>query len=196
MIGGPLHEVLTLSQQRALHKAVGIQIDDLIAEISQMHTGDTLDPDNGIAMHLPRQYGARYNLTFAKQFLACLMTVSWKLFDQENHRLSCLAEELALGALIQTAEGVRSWHDDDADFDTFREYAFEDMDFELLFNPRLDGIENDEAIQSKLHMVGLAFPDWFKPWHGRWYVHPYNHRPKMKKYKPIVDEDESDATST
>ena len=51
---------------------------------------------------------------------------------------------------------------------------FEDTDFEYLFIPARDGIEEGE-VGRHLGMGSLAFEDWFKPFGGgsRGPVHPY-----------------------
>lgn len=40
MIGGPLHEVLTLNQQRALHAATQVLADTLLDEIAESQEDD------------------------------------------------------------------------------------------------------------------------------------------------------------
>ena len=52
------------------------------------------------------------------------------------------------------------------------EAAFQDTDFELLFDPRWDGLEEDEAV-SHLAMANLRFEDWFRPFRDEIPVHPY-----------------------
>jgi hypothetical protein len=190
MIGEPLHEILTLSQQRALHKAVTYLTEDLIDEIVRLGARGTINPDSWLGEHLPRQYAARYDHRFARKLLACVMTIAWKLWSPDHHRPACLGEELALEAIISTTEGVLSWRPGTDDLDMLREVVFEDTDFMFLFNPKYDGIQDDPTIQAVMPMSGMDFDDWFKPWHSRWYVHPMSHRPRMRKLKPPPDEDD------
>jgi hypothetical protein len=40
---------------------------------------DGVHADTGMATYLPSAYRHRYDLLFAKRFLACIYTVAWKL---------------------------------------------------------------------------------------------------------------------
>ena len=128
--------------------------------------------ETSMADYLPSRYLPRYTPLFAKQFLVCLMTVAWKLRAPGSHRLACLAEELALGALIKAAEEILGERGERADFAAFMDTAFEDADFELLFAPALDGIEESQ-IGRDLGVGSLKFEEWFSPFRADEPVHPY-----------------------
>jgi len=80
-----------------------------------------------------------------------------------------------LRAIIKEAEmwsGMKAEKDDkylEVDFTEFEDIAFPDYDFELLFKPALDGIE-DTSMAEKMGMV-LKPSDWFKQIYAS--VHPY-----------------------
>ena len=97
-------------------------------------------------MLLPRKYALRYDWPFGKRFFACLMTVIWKLAQTgpNDPILDCTAEELALMILIEEAKRVLKLSGDEPDFSEFEDQAFQDMDFAMLYNPALDGIEDGE----------------------------------------------------
>src|SRR5579864_3555856 len=63
--------------------------------------------------------------------------------------------------------------DDDAaaNFTEFRATAFEDWDYEMLFDAAADGIE--ESTDPKADVVGLRFTDWFKPFNDESVIHPF-----------------------
>jgi len=89
---------------------------------------------------------------------------------------SCTGEEMALHLVIDSAEAGVS--DDvmplddslpadperDCDFEWAREVLFRDHDVLLLFNPSLDGIEDNDSELSQRHMFANLHPRrWFLP---------------------------------
>ena len=73
--------------------------------------------------------------------------------------MSCLAEELALWALMKQAEVQLEIAEEESDpeaWSDFREFAFENEDFLWLYSPELDEIE--EADWGREHaVVNLKF---------------------------------------
>ena len=128
--------------------------------------------DLELSSYLPPQYAARYTPVFVKQFLACLMTVSWKLRSPEYHDLACVGEELALAAILHLAEALLEDQGLEPNFTAFVDVAFEDTDFEYLFEPEWDGIEDSE-LAGTFGIADLRFADWMKPFRGDQPVHPY-----------------------
>src|SRR5215213_1804804 len=129
MIGQPLHEVLTIDQQRALHAAAEILTSTLLDDIKGMKPRGRLE--FGVGDSLPPKYQRRYDERFARNLLVCLVTVTWKLWDQEAHRLACTGEELALKAIIDFAEDELSGQGKPSDLGDLEEAAFEDYDHRL-----------------------------------------------------------------
>jgi hypothetical protein len=125
-----------------------------------------------MADYLPRKYLLRYTALFAKQFLACLLTVAWKLRAPGYYSLDCVAEELALRAIVLRARDLLIEEGKGAHFDDFEDCAFEDVDFEELFSAAMDGVE-DSDFGRATGMVDLHFKDWFKPSRSMNPVHPY-----------------------
>jgi hypothetical protein len=126
--------------------------------------------DTAIADHLPSRYDSYYDGLFAKQWTTTVAVVGWRLAQLTRPKLSCVAEELALHALIREAITRLEMHDrdsDDAAWGAFRDLAFEDEDFLYLFDPAFDGIENDPEAIEHLSLVGLPFSEWFKPFSAR-----------------------------
>ena len=56
--------------------------------------------------------------------------------------------------------------------ETMAQGAFQDADFEILFNPQFDGMEEDESV-AHLALANLRFKDWFTPFQDEVPVHPY-----------------------
>ena len=49
--------------------------------------------------------------------------------------------------------------------------AFEDWDFEMLFDPAYDGV--DDSVDPRNEVVNLHFDEWFKPFNDDRVIHPY-----------------------
>ena len=140
-----------------------------------------LTDELALTAYLPERYAARYSPQFIKQFALCLFTVAWKLAQPAWIRPACVAEELALRALIREAEAVLEQEGRRPfDFGDFEDEAFDDLDFEYLFTPATDGIDRSPA-GAWLGMGSLAFDDWFTPFGGG--AAPYS------ALHPYVDDD-------
>ena len=172
MIGGELPSILCADHEHALSTAVHVLIDGFLDDIVALRRGGRF-VDTGMADHLPSAYSRRYDLLFAKRFLACVYTVAWKLHSPDPQILACVGEELDLHLLIQSAEGILESQGVKADFDWLRETAFEDEDYALLFDPQWDGIEESEHGR-RLDMANLRYDEWFKPFREGAPVHPYS----------------------
>jgi hypothetical protein len=172
MIGSELRSLLRANHQGALATAIHVLIDEFLDDFVALQRGEQF-ADTGMATYLPSAYGYRYNLLFAKRFLACVYTVAWKLYSPDPQALACVGEELALHALIQCAEVILDGKRTEADFGLLRETAFEDEDYTLLFDPQWDGIDESEHGR-QLGMANLRYDDWFIPFRDEDPVHPYN----------------------
>ncbi|MBX3465454.1 MAG: hypothetical protein KF878_00980 [Planctomycetes bacterium] len=126
--------------------------------------------------YLPPKYLPSYDLGLLRRFLVCVVVTGWKLFDPAHeHRLACTAEELALRAIIQRAEEVLEEQEaEPVDFSYLVDMAYEDTDFEMLFDPSLDGIE-DSPSGKYMRIVNLKLKEWFLPFNPERgdVVHPY-----------------------
>jgi hypothetical protein len=136
-----------------------------------------LAEQTSLADSLPERYVDRYSPVFLKHFALCLFTVAWKLAQPDWIRPACVAEELALRAIVRRAEGVLEMEGQPPfDFGDFEDMAFDDLDVEYLFTPALDGID-DSPVGDQLGMASLAFADWFRAFGGGAppysAVHPY-----------------------
>lgn len=167
-------EILPPSHRRALADACDRLIDLWLDELAAVTHGDWPATDSAIAHALPRRYLLDYTPTFAKQFFVCLVTVAWKLAQPGRVPLACVAEELAAWALIEEAELVLEEEGVAADFGPFTDDLYEDTDFLVLFDPKLDGLESSE-VGAYLGMGYLEHKDWFVPFGGgdRASVHPF-----------------------
>jgi hypothetical protein len=111
---------------------------------------------------------------FAQKFQGCLVTIVWKLLAQDQYELACVAEELAMHAIVRRAGVLLDLEGKSAAFSAVDELGFQDVDFMLLFDPALDGIE-DAEIAGSLGVGYLPIGEWFTPFQNVRYVHPYVH---------------------
>lgn len=170
-------EVLPANHRRALLAAVSVLTDHFFEDIESL--ANTQLParfeSTYMSGFLPERYMHRYTYLFAKRFLVCVVTVGWKLRAPGEYLLACTAEELVLNALIQQAETIMELNEEPADFTEFRQRAFEDWDFEYLFDQQWDGVEDygDEQTGGQMRLVNLRFDQWFLPFRPEDPVHPY-----------------------
>jgi hypothetical protein len=157
--------------QKALGDAAVIVLDQYLEDLVNLGRGDSFD-QTAMSDALPRKYLPRYDLLFAKAFVVCVSTVSWKLQSPDEQELACVAEELALNAIVGQAQTLLETRGRAVDLGDVYEEAFQDVDFAFLFDARFDGIEESE-LADHLRMANLRFDDWFKPFANVPYVHPY-----------------------
>lgn len=141
-------------------------------------------PSDPIAVcgQLPRVYEDRYaSFDFLKNWVLTLSIVGWKLAQPERLRLTNVAEELALHAMIENAityavdrepphpeaeEPLRDLYDD----------AFEDTDFLVLFDLEDSDDLGDLDPEQQMGLTDLRFKNWFRPFGSgvdRGVAHPF-----------------------
>jgi uncharacterized protein len=84
----------------------------------------------------------------------------WALYLAESHALNLLDAKAEDGLLGRT-----EWTDTEDAFEEARDSCYEDMDFLMLYNPAMDGIEDDDTT---LSLLGISqehiLPGgWFTP---------------------------------
>lgn len=152
---------LPIRIQQALCDAGVVVLDLYLEDLAWLAQGLPFDEAN-MADALPRKYLPRYDLLFAKKFVVCVSTVVWKLQSPDPQELACVAEELALNPIVGQAQALLEVRGRPVDLGDVYEEAFQDIDFEFLFDPSFDGIEEPE-IGEHLRLANLRFEDWFKP---------------------------------
>jgi hypothetical protein len=171
MLSDPLEDVLPRSHHKALLDAIDMLVDEGYEDIAALRDGEELD-HTGLLDFLPPRYRHRYTVLFAKQFHVSIIMAAWKLHAPGYTSLSCVAEELALAAIIQRAATLLEADGETPDFMEFEDSVFEDMDFEQLWDPSLDGLAETEVGRA-LGMPSLDFRNWFTPFRPERPVHPY-----------------------
>jgi hypothetical protein len=171
-------DLLPQSHREALCDAAVTYLDECFSAIAEGEPGQGY-ADTPIGSYLPQRYEQYYDGRFARDWATTVAVVGWKLAQLDKVVLACVAEELALFALIRQAQlllDMREAASDEQAWSDFRDLVFEDEDFLFLFNPEFDGIE--ETAWARQHaVVGLKFNEWFRPFdptgHGA-PPHPFN----------------------
>jgi hypothetical protein len=146
-------------------------VDETFADLAELKAGTPFS-ELMAADWLPRTTLHRYDAKFLREFLVCLASVGLKMRLPGFHPLGCVGEELALHAMIERASVVLDLDGVAADFDPWEAEVFEDLDFEMLFDPADDGIE-DTALAARLGIANLKYDEWFVPFNAPRYVHPF-----------------------
>lgn len=133
---------------------------------------DLEDQDHIFRELLPSKYLNPYTPLFLKKFYTALLTVGYKpaLPRESETPIACTAEELALHILIEQATGLLEIDGIEAAFGDFEDAIYQDLDFEYLFDPAVDGIEDSEE-GKEMAICNLRFSDWFKPFDNSMPVH-------------------------
>ena len=160
-------DALPDDHREALHTAVSTLCDGFFE--------DQDNPGSRFLEYLPEKYGPRYGRVFLRQLLVTMLTVGYKLALAQPPAplLSCVAEELALDILVREASAHLESEGVSPDFALFQDLAYQDSDYEYLYELSLDGIE-DSPVGVEHGISNLHFDEWFIPFdNAQTPVHPY-----------------------
>jgi len=144
-------------------------VDRLFEDLSELiELGDGVDADAiknlQVLGALPPRFAHHFDVGFARHLLVAAVDLTAR-FTQGWQPPSCVAQELLLQVLLDEVAYSQELLEIDLhpDWrDTLDELLFEDLDFEVLFDPSLDGIE-DEPTLGPPGMVPMDFAHWFVP---------------------------------
>ena len=124
----------------------------------------------------------RADPAFHQRFARCFGDLAERLRDPEStpDLTQCVGDEVALDTVLNVARDA--WADGteresigkaltrlpecrpyDDDFAYYSDTLFQDRDFEVLWRPDLDGIEDDDALAGEFNLVNLRLDRWFLP---------------------------------
>ena len=159
--------------------AADVVVDELFDDVAALTRADEDDEPADlnttfVLSGLPSRFARHYTPRFARRFLVAMVDVTRRL-TAGWEPLSCVAEELAVRALLDEVE-VQA---DVADIELDRgwrghleEHVFDDVDHELLYDPALDGIEDQPALGPP-GMAPMSFDWWFVPFNPDRPLPPY-----------------------
>lgn len=164
---------------RALEDAVD-QLDDHLVIAMREGVSDELDTD---PLVLPELNWPEYDLAFLRRYYLCFLRVVEDLAkDHWSLERACRAEELALFAIVHTAQmslllETKGTNEDEARirerFDQFLDAAFEDTDFLFCFDAEEVGYGDHGTATDQWGNIGsLRIEDWFRPFNDERKLHP------------------------
>ncbi|WP_406250361.1 hypothetical protein ACI7YT_09110 [Microbacterium sp. M] len=163
----PLERKHRKRQQKTLrgllwHASVTM-VDSLYSDLIELHSPGTSVTDTMVLSDLPAQFTAMYRPLFAQRFLVAMVDVTSQLASEWRGAPS-VAHEIALSLLLDEVEALQDLHGIELPDDwreVLNDTLFQDTDFELLWSPRMDGIEDYGT--TEMGYANLAVKDWFRP---------------------------------
>jgi hypothetical protein len=164
-------DVLPKIKREALHAAVAILLDNGFEALASH--GDL--SDSTLVWYLPPRLEPQYHEGLYRSMLVAVANIGGQLATTDAPILRCLADEMALHVIIKQAGAWLETHGErDEGWGDYEDLVFEDVDFELLYDPAWDGIEDpDSDVARQEGMANLHPKDWFKPFRPDEPVHPY-----------------------
>lgn len=101
----PTKDELSESHREGLRKAAIVYLDECYNALAQLDPGDSY-ADYPIGCYLARRYEHYYDARFARDWVATVTIVGWKLAQPSELKLSCVAEELAALGADQAGRGA------------------------------------------------------------------------------------------
>lgn len=149
-------------------------VDQLLDDTATLAAGGTLADTTALA-GLPPQLAPHYTPAFARQFLVAFLDLTTLLTADQWAPPSCVAQELGVRLLLDQADVIADltglplpphWQD------TLLDLLVEDLDHEYLYDPALDGFQDDPHFGPP-GMTSMRTQDWFHPFPGHQPLPPY-----------------------
>ena len=158
----------------ALIVAAATLVDQLLDDTAVLDGGADVADTTQLA-NLPPQFDHHYTPGFARQFVVAFLDLTARLTAEQWTPPSCVAQDLGVRLLLDQADLVADlaelplppqWQD------TLLELLVEDIDYEYLYDPALDGFENDPDFGPP-GMASMRVQDWFHRYPGHPPLPPY-----------------------
>lgn len=130
-------------------------IDEFFEDTLRLKELDSDFQETHMWIFLPPEQYENYDYAFAKKFLACLITVSHKLESASFEMLSCIAEQMAMAAIIEQAETLADLLGLEVDLASFEASVLYDAELDLMFK------------------TDAHYASWFKPLNPEDPANPY-----------------------
>lgn len=148
--------------RRALGEAFAGVGDALLLDLRALRVAQ--EPSGRFIRLLPRKHAHAYDAEMLGRFADAFECLRSTVYASDHVEPDCTAEELVLGAILRTAENLvpgdeRHRNEISHMYDEF----FQDCDFEMLYDPQCDGVEDPRtALGHHLGVANLRIGDWFK----------------------------------
>jgi hypothetical protein len=126
-------------------------------------------------MVFPPAYVGRYDRPFVRRAIVAAASLGQKLAAPGWFDLGSTMEEILFGTIMESVQNTDIEIGDV--FDDLEETVFQDLDYELLFSPQFDGIENDE-FRERYAFANLRFDEWFAPFPNTSFLNYYFDDPR------------------
>jgi hypothetical protein len=169
----------------ALFQASILTVDQLFEDLATLReqpgdaTADSSDEVFWVLDGLPSRYANRYDVLFTQEMIVAMVDVT-RRFTDGWEPLACVGQELALRLILDQAEVQIELTEAGVDVGIpagwrarVEDTLFEDLDHEMLYDPSLDGIEDDPEILDALAVAPMSFADWFRPFNPDRHLPPY-----------------------
>jgi hypothetical protein len=152
-----------------------IQAGDAVAEIlgadvefirAGARVADRNDDRIDALWQLPERFAHRYDAVFAQRFLDAYRDLIARLREWPWQPPSSVAQELGLRLLLNRAEVYIDLYEIEVADDwrsRVEDLLFLDLDHDLLYDPALDGFEEDPDFMPDLRLLPMRFEAWFDP---------------------------------
>jgi hypothetical protein len=153
-----------------------------------------MDPDAFLRAfdELPQAFITHYDALFLKKFITVAVDLGRQLVAGQ-WALTCVAQVLALRMVLDRVETVQEIYGLTLD-DDWQSWAearlFEDLDHQMLYDPRKDGVETIPGFAKETGAANLPIDQWFDPFRRDTVMNPY--AAAESTWPPEGDEDEED----
>ena len=97
---------LTLRGRRALLESIDLLTGDALEELPEMENNGLPFANSTLGVFFPHPELPRYSPSVVRRLVVCLLTAGFQLAQTTRYELACVGEELAMNALVSTAEGI------------------------------------------------------------------------------------------
>jgi|GEM_PF-2567243 hypothetical protein len=132
-------KTLNATAAKALNTASIIAVDQIFQDIDLLNEPGNTFENGFLGTFYPHARLPRYTSSVVRKLYLCIVLVGWQLAQHERIQHACVAEELAGHILIEEAKVQLEIEGNHADYSSFEDEFFEDLDFEMLFDPAYDG---------------------------------------------------------
>lgn len=160
----------------ALLAAAHLVYDQVLFDLTQAMLGPkaaNLDEERFVDDHFPQRYAHAYDAEFHRKLLVTVGKVAQDLTDPHAGYPACTAEEMVLAAIIEQWQVLLDLAEIDHAWADLPSYLLQDLDFENLFAPEFDGIEDDPLAHKTTGIDVRPFSQWFAPFNAGDRVHPF-----------------------
>ncbi|MBT0767555.1 hypothetical protein KIH74_01380 [Kineosporia sp. J2-2] len=164
-----------------------IDLDTLTRDGTTETVADAPDDVFFVLGGLPVRYADRYDALFAQRLIIAMADVTRRL-TAGWEPLACVAQELALRLILDTAEVQLDLADVGLEpgwREAVEEHLFEDPDHEILFDPQTPDDADDEELRVGPDSAPMGFDYWFTPFNADRHLPPY-----LVQTEDVLDDDE------